>query len=325
MQSVDVIVPVYNGERYLAATLQSIIAQTHPPKSLIVVDDGSTDATPQIVDRFSRTPIPLRVVRRPNGGLSSARNAGIRESTAKYLAFCDADDVWAPQKLERQIAVFAGSGDPKLAVVYCNIGYIDANSANVETPKGYEARLRGNILADLLENNFVTGSASAVLIKRTCFEVCGVFDETLTAAEDWDMWLRLAARYSFDFAPDRLVFLRLHDQSMSQDGNRMVAGYFEVQKKWFSGIGVEAELRDKYQSLIVSHARLGDPNHRTLMKAVRNTVNCVPADFRRYVFRNRLEIFACLARGAVRRRVENAAKRLRAFKAAISRRLLKHE
>ena len=122
LADVDVIIPLYNNARFVGEALRSVLAQTLPPQSVIVVDDGSTDDGAQVVQRFiadTNAPTRISYVHQPNAGPNAARNMGVARSTATFLAFLDADDLWHPTKLEKQMAVF-GDAPVTLGLVYCD-------------------------------------------------------------------------------------------------------------------------------------------------------------------------------------------------------------
>lgn len=241
MAAVDVVIPVYNGERYILATLESVASQTHKPARIIVVDDGSSDSTPFLVRNYSG-PVPVEYVRKSNGGLSSARNAGISRCTSDYIAFVDADDEWYPEKLAAQLRIFAESEFADIGVVYCRYEVIDEDG--IASDRHYvlnaDDSMRGRIFERLFYGNKVAGSGSAVLVKRDCFNKVGVFDENLAAFEDWDMWLRLSENFSFDFSPRVLVGIRRHQGNMQQNRNFMLTNQLLFQNKWCSRVAADA-------------------------------------------------------------------------------------
>ncbi len=214
---IDVIIPVFNSEKYLAETLTSVQKQTLLPARIIVVNDGSTDKTAEIIASFSQSDgriIPLDLPQ--NRGESAARNAGIETSSAPFVAFLDADDIWLPEKLETQVEVFQ-QGGPETGFVHSSYFSINAvgdiiTDANVVPPTR-----RGDIFRPLLlRGNFVSGSASSVLVRRTVLDQAGSFDEGLLYGADWDMWIRLARISHVDFTPKAVVGIRAHDQSGSR-------------------------------------------------------------------------------------------------------------
>jgi glycosyltransferase involved in cell wall biosynthesis len=230
--SVDVIIPVYNGERFIGDALSSVISQTHTPRRIIVVDDGSTDGTEEVV-RSLLSEAPIVYVKQTNQGPSSARNAGIRASDANYVALLDADDAWEPTKLERQVSLFNDSSLTNLGVVHCNVAYIDGfgNPLRGNSSSTFNQSMRGQIFEKLLQSNSVVGSDSAVMIRRECFAEMGLFDEALFTCEDWDLWLRMAKRYDFDFIDEPLVKIRKHATSLSTNTDQMIVGRILVLSK----------------------------------------------------------------------------------------------
>lgn len=231
--SIDVVIPVYNGQKFIIQALCSVVQQTYPPAKIIVVDDGSTDKTPELVQNF-KSNVPIEYVRKTNGGLSSARNAGISRCTSDCIAFLDADDEWYPEKLKEQIQVFKESDLQNLGVVYCKYNIIDENGDinNRYHISELDRSVRGNVFNKLLEGNKIASSGSGVLVKKECFDKAGGFDEILKACEDWDMWLRLAEHYEFDFVPTELVRIRRHHENMQRDKLHMLANRLKFYEKW---------------------------------------------------------------------------------------------
>ena len=183
--SVDVVIPAYNAGKYIAQTLQSVAAQDAIIKTIIVVNDGSTDDTPERVLEFANlTPhLNIALINQSNAGLSAARNAGINKSQADYIALLDADDLWQSNKISSQIELLKLRLQPLLGVVYCGYRLIDEVGQVISTkPKDIiPPTLRGNVYQSLLKGNFISGSGSSVLIKRTVFNAVGLFDEELKA------------------------------------------------------------------------------------------------------------------------------------------------
>jgi glycosyltransferase involved in cell wall biosynthesis len=235
--TVDVVIPAYNADAYISQTLESVAKQTYPINSIIVVNDGSTDETQIRVLEFATAHPSLKttLLNQANLGLSTARNTGIKNSYADYIALLDADDLWAPEKLLKQMQVFTHSAWPKLGVVYCAYQVVNeqglvlaSNSRDVICPS-----LRGNIYKELLLGNFISGSGSSVLIKRSVFSDVGLFDQDLRACEDWDMWMRIAKQFQFDFINDTLVSIRVHQNNMQKDSMRMLSAELMVLNKFF--------------------------------------------------------------------------------------------
>jgi glycosyltransferase involved in cell wall biosynthesis len=197
---VSAVIPTYNRGHVIERAVNSVLAQTYRPIEIIIVDDGSTDDTAAIVERLA---VPtLRYYRSPtNIGASAARNLGIARACGDLIAFLDVDDEWLPDKTARQVACFAGEPDT-LGVVYCGIREISARWAPVDRVP----RHRGDLFETLRVVNVLR--TSGVMVRRRVFEDVGGFDCDLTARHDWDLWLRMARRYRFDFIPD--VAVRYH-------------------------------------------------------------------------------------------------------------------
>jgi glycosyltransferase involved in cell wall biosynthesis len=217
---VSVIIPAYNAARFLPQAIDSVLAQTFGDVELLVVDDGSTDETPAVVARYDDPRVRyLRHAR--NRGLPAARNTGIRHARGELIAFLDADDYWLPEKLAVQVEALR---DPAVDVC-CVAAFYRLPDGTVVVSRAEQ--LTGDDLCRmLLFRAAVPGSGSSVIARRRCFAEVGLFDETMVALEDRDMWLRLAMRYRFAFVDVPLVSIdRRRPGSMVRDGARMARGY----------------------------------------------------------------------------------------------------
>jgi glycosyltransferase involved in cell wall biosynthesis len=195
----------YNAEPWIGSALESILAQTRPVNEVIVVDDGSTDQTAEIAKSYGS---PVHVVQEEHRGRPH-RNRGIEESSGALIAFIDADDTWFPTKVERQLAELRAQA---AEWVVCEAEWLDSDSEPRVTPVG-PALMEGDILRSLFLHNFIV--ASTPLVSRRVLEDVGGFDESADVApvEDWDLWLRIAARYPVACVRERLATLRLHSDS----------------------------------------------------------------------------------------------------------------
>lgn len=235
--TIDVVIPAYNAGAFIAQTLQSVLLQDMSIQCVIVVNDGSIDDTQSKVLAFQEQNPQLKIalIHQENAGLSAARNAGIKHSKADYIALLDADDLWHPTKLSSQIKLFQDSQNPQLGAVYCAYGLIDVagNLLPTKAQALIAPKLRGNVYKPLLRGNFISGSGSSVLIARTVFDQVGLFDQKLKACEDWDMWLRIAQHYQFDYVDHTLVSIRVHPHNMQKDFGRMVSAELMVLNKFY--------------------------------------------------------------------------------------------
>jgi glycosyltransferase involved in cell wall biosynthesis len=254
--AVDVVIPVRNGARFLEACLDSVMAQTRAPRAVIVVDDGSTDGSAAIVESYMGRWPALRLVQTDRRGLPHARNTGIANCRAPFVAFLDSDDVWEPAKLERQMHFFS-SAPSRVGLIYCCYYHIDENGHRIDGRHMTEPRRRIDLLHDLLaEGNIVSGSGSAVIVARALLERAGGFDEKLTFAEDWEFWLRLAEITEFDFVPDALVGIRLHDKSMQggempQKTEQFLLQVLLILDRWYKTPRFPPRLRAQYRRTVV--------------------------------------------------------------------------
>jgi glycosyltransferase involved in cell wall biosynthesis len=224
----SLIIPTFNHARFLGAAIDSALAQTLGAVDVIVVDDGSTDDTPAVLARYAGR---VRILRQPNRGLSSARNAGLAAARGTFVAFLDADDVMAPTKLAAQLEVLERS--PAIGWTYCDVlmeTVATGATAKASERFGYAARaLDGWLFPELIHGNFIP--AIAPLVRRTALETAGGFDERLTALEDWDMWLRLSLIAEARYTPAVLVTYRIRPGGMSEDRARMDKSRFQVLDK----------------------------------------------------------------------------------------------
>jgi glycosyltransferase involved in cell wall biosynthesis len=230
---VSVILPVYNGETFLEETIESVLTQSHNNLELIVVDDGSTDRSYAIARNSAARDPRVKLFQQANGGVAAARNAAIGRSNGQFVAPIDADDLWHPRKLERQLAAFSSSNH-RVGLVYSPSIDIDENSRPLSLCHSTK-RPEGIVWLQLFVNNF-TVNASTPLIRAACLEKIGGYDESFFhanayGAEDWDLCLRIACFYEFRCMPECLVGYRRLFGSMSGNTIRMKHSYDLVVQK----------------------------------------------------------------------------------------------
>jgi len=211
---VSVVITCYNYAQYLAGCLESVLRQTWQDFEIVVVNDGSTDTTDEVIAPFLGNE-RIRYIRQENAGQANAKNTGIRSARGELVAFLDADDIWAPTKLERQIPLF---DNPLVGVVYSTCSYVDENGSEVvfkhELP--YLSPRAGKVTDFLFLDNFIPFSSSVV--RRECFERVGIFDESIRMGIDWDLWLRISVHHLFEFVDQPLLVYRLgHPGQMSNN------------------------------------------------------------------------------------------------------------
>jgi glycosyltransferase involved in cell wall biosynthesis len=198
---ISVVIPTYNHAQWLSESIESALNQTLQPYEIIVVDDGSKDNTKEVVSRYR-----VKYVYQQNAGLSAARNKGIEVAIGDWIALLDADDVWMPAKLERQVAAI---GDEEFCYCATTRFFPDARTEEPECFFGEDA------LKTLRHHNFI--DPSSVLAKREAFLKVGGFNREMPAGEDWEMWLKLANVSTFVGVPERLLRYRVLGNSMSKN------------------------------------------------------------------------------------------------------------
>ena len=204
--TVSVVIPTYNTANLLPDAVESVLTQTYRDFELIVVDDGSTDETPEVMGGYTDD---VRYIRKENGGSASARNRGIREATGQYVALLDADDLWLPEKLECQMEQFEAQRD--LAWSYTDWIHVDAETG---APMYHGSQVMsyrgGDVLRPLLVRLFIPPSTE--VIRRDVFEEVGTYDESELhrISEDWEFSLQVAERYPVGYVDQPLVKRRHH-------------------------------------------------------------------------------------------------------------------
>lgn len=222
---VSVIIPAFNAAWCVRRAVDSVLAQTFTAFELIVVDDGSIDDTADVLAHYGEA---IRVLRKANGGLSSARNSGINAAHGRYVAFLDADDWWLPEKLDRQVELM--EVHPEIA--FCSTRTSVRTSDGGTLPDWCCADSSGATLERIfLTIALVAGSGSAVMARReACIRVMG-FDETLKSLEDIDMWMRLAGVGGYACIDEPLAVILKRAGSMSGNLDVMRSSAIEVMKK----------------------------------------------------------------------------------------------
>ncbi|MGC9526204.1 MAG: glycosyltransferase [Limnospira sp.] len=210
MPKISVIIPVYNGEMTIRETIKSVLNQTFTDFELIVINDGSTDST---LDAIAQISDPrLQTFSYPNAGANVSRNRGLAKSSGQYISFIDADDLWTPDKLESQYQALQENPDAGLAYSWTDC--IDESSQFLRPDS--RATFSGDVLAPMLLAYFLSNGSNP-LIRRQVFLELGGFDETLTFAQDWEMYLRVARHYPFAVVPKPQVLYRQSASAMSMN------------------------------------------------------------------------------------------------------------
>jgi len=230
---VSVVIPTYNHANYLAEAVERVFAQSHEAIELVVVDDGSVDATADVLRAYGDR---VRVIVQQNRGVAAARNAGAHVSSGDFLAFLDADDSWLPTKVARQIALF--EKDQQLGLVHCGVAEVDSRGRQTAIRlDGMEGSVFREML--LLRRAVILGGGSAAVVPRKVFEYIGGFDETLSTSADWDFYCRIARRYCIGFVPEVLVRYRIHHNNMHRNVHAMAKDMLSAYAKAFLDADVD--------------------------------------------------------------------------------------
>ena len=221
---VTVIVPAYNAERFIARTLRSVLAQTYKNLEVIVVDDGSTDNTANIINAIAKTDRRVIFLQQSNAGVAAARNRAIANAAGEFIAPIDADDIWYEENIEMQVKQM--QTDSRVGLVYSWSVDIDENDA---LSGGFcAAKIEGEVYKTLLCHNFI-GNSSASLIRRSCLEEatynCQMKLQNAQGCEDWELYLRIAEKYQFKVVPQFSIGYRKLSDSMSGDYEQMARSH----------------------------------------------------------------------------------------------------
>lgn len=210
MNKVSIVIPTYNSAPFIKESVESALGQNYSNKEIIVVDDGSTDNTREILFRYTKNK-KIKCIHQKRSGAAAARNTGIRQATGEFVAFLDADDIWLPEKLEKQLPLF---GDSEVGLVYSDMAFFGAESKFRVFSEMAGKFFKGQIVKQLLENNFIP--TSSVVARKSEVDKAGGFNENLAIGEDYFLWLVIANLSKIDFVPEQLVMYRIHRDQISK-------------------------------------------------------------------------------------------------------------
>jgi glycosyltransferase involved in cell wall biosynthesis len=272
---VSIIVLTYNRAHLVTETIDSILAQTVKDFELIVVDNESTDNTEEVIKSY--TDRRIRYFRHQNNGLVAVnRNYGISKANGEYIAFCDDDDLWMPEKLERQVNLL--DLNKELGLVYSDCYIMDENG-NLErdTLLSSSRLLRGNVFDKLFQGNFIP--MLTVMFRREVLSKVGGFDPKYRIAQDYDLWLRIAEHYPIDFIEKPLAKYRIHGGNVSRNRELAINEGFQLTEYWLEKKanlerGFRGKAKQKQANLHISLMVYYFRNHQN-RKAVSESINII--------------------------------------------------
>ena len=214
---ISVVVPVYNGAKYLAKTVESILAQDYKEFELLLINDGSSDSSKELIEALAEKNTKITAFTKENGGVANARNFGIEHAKGDYIAFCDQDDLWLPTKLSKQLALFSNLN---VGLVYTG-AIADYALYGKQSKPSFEQKYRGQVFDKLIQLNMFT--CCTAMVRKSVLEEVGGFDDDLAlmGVDDWHLWLKLALVCDFDFVPEHLAVHVFHGDNYSLNDEKM--------------------------------------------------------------------------------------------------------
>ncbi len=274
---VSVIIPTWNRASLLGTAIDSVLGQSYRDLEVLIVDDGSVDATESLVRRYRETDERIRYVRQEHRGISAAMNTGIRESRGQYIARIDSDDQWLPELLETEVAIL--DARPEIGLVYSKGQWAKSDLTPLEDTIGHALHFPADTKNDTVRSMLWGDPTSSitVVVRRECFDRAGMFDESLAASEDWDMWLRTSVYYRFFFVDRVLALIRSHDSNTTNVQSESFAAFLglrvRVLDKFFARTDLVPEIAAlktmAYRNLFVFEGNLwlGAGNRRRAFRA----------------------------------------------------------
>ncbi|QZA78312.1 glycosyltransferase [Deefgea tanakiae] len=238
---VSILVAAYNAEAFIVETIQSVLQQTFTDWELIIVDDGSNDATAEIVAHMINQDARIKLFKQRNSGAQIARNFAFSASQGQYIVFLDADDRILPAKLALQVELL--DSNPDFGLVYGDTWHCDSkmNRLKLESQKNRSTGVMGDVFEEIIKNNIM--SVHSAMVRRVCLEDVGVYDSNPQLIADWDLWVRIASKYSFLFNPQPVAEYRIHDFMSAKTD----AGMRQIKQRY--GVSSKIKLMSRYAAL----------------------------------------------------------------------------
>lgn len=213
--------PVYNGQKFISKSIESVLAQSYENWELIIINDGSTDITEEVVIKFQNLTNKIKYFYKANEGQVKATNFGISKSNGEYIAFLDSDDLWETDKLKKQVNFI--SQNKNIDFIYSKYNSIDENANLLFTNNSHDSL---NHYMDLLKRCFI--GRLTVIVKKSILVELNLFDENLHSTDDWDMWIRISKKFKLSFLDEVLASYRIHPQSMSNNSYNQLLNVSKV-------------------------------------------------------------------------------------------------
>lgn len=211
---VSVIIPLYNGEKFISETTESVLAQTYKNMEIIIINDGSTDGSHEKIKPYLNR---IKYIYQENKGISVARNKAILNSTGEYIAFLDHDDLWKPEKITLQVQYLDQHQD--VGFVHTNLSIMRDTKITKEIFQTEKRNREGDCFNELLLGNFI--NMLTVMVRRKCLEQVGIFDPDIKVIQDYDLWLRIAKHFRLGYINKPLAIYRIHDSNISKNKIRL--------------------------------------------------------------------------------------------------------
>jgi len=240
---VSIIIPTYNRAELVTQAVESVLDQTYRKIELIVVDDGSTDKTHELLRKYEGSMTYIYLERSER---SKARNEGFKCSKGDYIAFLDSDDLWLSTKIEKQVQILHEKAD--VGIVYTDVELIHVEGGSHIGNILWDEPVREVLYEDLMTHNVITGSLSSVMMRRECLERVGLFDESMNTCEDLDIYRRLARQYKFHKIDSTLAKVRIHNDNTQRNLHAMVLGWEATIEKVFQDTAPRFEYY-KYEAI----------------------------------------------------------------------------
>jgi len=282
---VSIIIPVYNGERYIAQAIESALKQTYEKFEIIVVNDGSSDKSYKKIEPYINLP-NVKYLEQENKGVAEARNTGIKNSSGEFIAFLDQDDLWLPEKLELEVDYLLRN--PDVGLVHSNMSYINEEGKPIQSDFDFPSRIAGKCFGELFIKNMV--AILTVLLRRDCFDKAGLFNEQFSGVDDYDLLLRVSRYYPVGYINQSLARYRLHGSNTSRDWLgitltrlRIIESLLETYPEIRSELGKKI-VSDRLFRLYCEVAQLYCHNneHKTAIKYWKKGITMHPAKLESY-------------------------------------------